>query len=377
MTSTRRPQVFAVEPDAVQLTWRRLPPGALTVVVEGPAGTAETTVEGDGGPGALTVRDLAPDADHTVTVVAGDQTCRLALRTPAPPPGAELYRFATLSDTHLGQTTFGLLDRMHEPDAEVAHTERCFGAALDEAVAWGARHLVLKGDVVHRGTVEEYELLGKLLAPTGLPTEVVAGNHETKSYREVDHVDGFAGIGLESSPALRTVDLPGLRLALLDSSLIGHHHGRLDHLIDDVGPALGGRPSMVVLHHQLLRLPLPTSWPPGILSGPANRLLDTVADAAPTAVVASGHTHRHRTRHHRNVVVTETGSPKDHPGTWTGYVVHEGGIRQVVHRVERPDCIRWTEHTRKAALGVWGHWSPGHLTDRCWTLPWADGASAG
>jgi hypothetical protein len=55
------------------------------------------------------------------------------------------------------------------------------------------------------------------------------------------------------------------------------------------------------------------------------------------------------------VVVTETGSPKDHPGTWTGYVVYEGGLRLVVRRVGRSDAIRWTEHSRRAAGGAWGH----------------------
>ena len=80
--------------------------------------------------------------------------------------------------------------------------------------------------------------------------------------------------------------------------------------------------------------------------------------------MASGHTHRHATRRHRHVVITETGSPKDHPGTWTGYVVYEGGLRQVVRRVGRGDAITWTEHTRRAAGGAWGYWSPGRLDHR-------------
>lgn len=365
-----RLQVFAVEPDAVQLTWRRLGPGPVPVRTTTADGTVEITAPADGGPGALTLDGLRPGTDHDIEV--GGR--HLTVRTPEPPPGAELFRFATLSDAHLGQTTFGLLDTMREHDVDEYHPVRCFRAALAEAGDWGARHLVLKGDVVDRGTVEEYELLGKLLAESGLPTDVVPGNHETKSYREVDHVDGFASIGLESSPEVRALDLPGLRLGLVDSSLIGRHHGRVDHAIDEIGVVIKDRPTMVVLHHQLLRLPVPTSWPPGVPSGPANRFLDAVAEAAPVAVVASGHTHRHRTRRHRTVTVAETGSPKDHPGTWTGYVVHEGGIRQVVRRVARPDCIRWTEYTRWAALGVWGRWSPGALDDRCWTLAWPEAA---
>jgi hypothetical protein len=50
--------------------------------------------------------------------------------------------------------------------------------------------------------------------------------------------------------------------------------------------------------------------------------------------------------------VTEVGSPKDYPGTWAGYVVHEGGIRQVVRRVAAPEVIRWTESTDGPCSGV-------------------------
>jgi hypothetical protein len=157
---------------------------------------------------------------------------------------------------------------------------------------------------------------------------------------------------------------------LVDSTAPGDHSGQVDHLIPRLAEALDGRPALVVLHHHLLQLPVSTFWPPGIPSPEGNRFLAAVAEATPAAIVASGHTHRHRMRRVGGLVVTETGSPKDHPGTWTGYVVHEGGIRQVVHRVARPDCIAWTERTRKAALGVFGRWSPGTLDERCFRLDW-------
>ena len=84
----------------------------------------------------------------------------------------------------------------------------------------------------------------------------------------------------------------------------------------------------------------------------------------------SGHTHRHRRHQIDGVPWTETGSPKDYPGTWTGYVVHEGGIRQIVRRVQAPDAIAWTDHTRIAAYGLWEHASPGRLDARCFNVPW-------
>lgn len=70
------------------------------------------------------------------------------------------------------------------------------------------------------------------------------------------------------------------------------------------------------------------------------------------------------------VTVAEVGSTKDYPGQWAGYSVYEGGIRQVVRRVERPDAIAWTEMTARAIGGVWKWWSPGRMEDRCWTIRW-------
>jgi hypothetical protein len=70
------------------------------------------------------------------------------------------------------------------------------------------------------------------------------------------------------------------------------------------------------------------------------------------------------------LVVAEVGSPQDFPGTWTGYVIYEGGIRQVVRRVAAPEALAWTESTKGCFAGLWGHWSPGTLPQRCFTHPW-------
>ena len=86
--------------------------------------------------------------------------------------------------------------------------------------------------------------------------------------------------------------------------------------------------------------------------------------------VTSGHTHRHRRWSHAGITTTQVGATKDYPGVWAGYVVHEGGLRQLVQRIGRPDCIRWTEHTRRAAVGAWRYVAPGALASRCFTLEW-------
>ncbi len=139
---------------------------------------------------------------------------------------------------------------------EEIHTLRCTRAALAEGRAWGAQQLILKGDMVDRGTPDEYDLLGKVLAEAGLPAEAVPGNHEVKPYREVDHPEAFARLGLTvPDERLHTVDLPGLRVALVDSTTLDVNRPRLDHAVTAIGEALDGRPALVVLHHHLLRLP--------------------------------------------------------------------------------------------------------------------------
>jgi hypothetical protein len=41
-----------------------------------------------------------------------------------------------------------------------------------------------------------------------------------------------------------------------------------------------------------------------------------------------------------------------------------------VRRIAEPSVIRWTEHTRRAALGAWGQWAPGPRSSRCFTREW-------
>ncbi|MET0826036.1 MAG: metallophosphoesterase [Acidimicrobiales bacterium] len=371
MNPSRRLEVFAVEPDAVQLSWGRLGPGEIAVQarpVSDGATDASIVVEADGGPGAVDLIGLTPDTDYVITV--GGR--RLTTRTARHPAGPELYRFMTLSDMHLGQDHFGLRSTMREKGAvEELFTQRCTRAALAEGTAWGAKHLIIKGDLVDRGEAAEYDVVDKVLAEAGLPTEAIPGNHEVKPYRDVEPADAFRRLGLRlPDNGLLVVDVPGLRLALVDSTVPGSNHPHLDHVVPLLGDALDGRPAMVVVHHHMLRLPLSTTWPPGAPAPMANRFLDAVAAAAPAALVVSGHTHRHRLRHLGPLAIAETGSPKDYPGTWTGYVVHEGGLRQVTRRVARPDAIVWTEHSRWAGFGLWGLWSRGTLPNRCFTLDW-------
>jgi predicted phosphodiesterase len=349
-----------------------LPLGEHTVEI----GDRSVTLSGDGGPAAQSVDGL-PAGTRLDVIIDGTRAGRV--RTLRPPPGRELFRFATLGDTHVGDGwSFGILPEVHDPaGAADPPVLRALRAATAELAAWGARTLIVKGDITHHGHAAEWVLAGQLLSAPGIPVIAAVGNHDMRpNSADGRPILGAAGIELAVG-GIVVRDVPGVRLIAVDVSIPHRHPGSYRLVRDAVLAAAAAAPGPVVIaqHHQLQRLPFPTHWPPGILGPESGRFLHDLAEANPATLLTSGHTHRHRARRVGPLLLTEVGSPKDYPGGWAGYAVHEGGIRQVVRRVEAPAVLRWTESTRDALFGIWGRYSPGRLKDRCLTHPWPDRAA--
>ena len=340
-----------------------LPRGRHEVVV----GDRSATVVGEGRPASLTVDGLAPGGCHDVVV---DGQPAGTARTLDPAPGAELCRVATLSDIHVGDgETFGILPAVRSPLGPPQR--RCLEAALAEIRAWGAQLLLVKGDLTHNGHPAEWERVGEVLASAGIPVIATVGNHDHRA-GAVDGTPILAAAGIDLA-FRRTVhrDLPGLRVIAADVTT-GWHHGSYGGVGDAIVDAAATAAAAVLVgqHHQLHRAPFPTHWPPGILGPASGRFIRRLAAANRRSLVTSGHTHRCRARRRSPVLVTEVGSPKDHPGVWAGYVVSDGGIRQVLRRVADPDVLAWTQETARALFGIWGRWSPGRLSDRSFSHTW-------
>jgi hypothetical protein len=207
-----------------------------------------------------------------------------------------------------------------------------------------------------------------------VPIAVVPGNHEVTRRRPTDAQPALARQGLHLVHGVEAIDVPGLRVLLVDTTITDEHHGRVGHLQDVIVRRAARAPGtvLVAMHHNLQRYRWPTFWPPGIPGPESRAFLRALHAANPRSLVTTGHTHRHRRHDWEGVTWTEVGSTKDYPGTWTGYVAHEGGIRQVVRRVSDPSVLPWLDETSKAYLHVWSHWSPGTLDDRCFTVTWPD-----
>lgn len=381
-TRPRRPQrleVFAVEDTAAQITWARLGPGRVEFEIDG----RRHAVEANGGPGAVTLDDLKPETDYEVLLHGAGARhggSRLGLRTLPDPPGRELFRFATISDLHLGADRFGLFGLVREdPGAVTPHPVMCARAAIDEALAWGAELLIVKGDVTTESFPEHWEAAGELLAGLPIPVEVLPGNHDRGRKRTVEPQPALARHGLRLVHGVQALELPGARLVLFDSTVPDWGYGRYNHLVDDVVRVASrtDKPVFVATHHYPQPLPVPHFWPPGVPSFAANRFIRALAEANPASFITSGHTHRNRLRHKLGIPISEVGSPKDYPGVWGGYVLYEDALRQVVRRVAAPEAIAWTEYTRRAVAGAWGLWAPGRLEQRCFVHTWPSSAPGG
>ncbi len=394
------PELFAVDIDSLQLTWSRLDPDTARVRV----GDVEVDLEGPGrdrtvgpeGPGSIVVGGLPAGTllDARFETTRGADRGHRAVRTLSPPPGPELFRFATISDLHLGEEKFGYFGTITErPRPPEPYSVRAAEAAIGELRAWGAELMVVKGDITVDARAEEWECFGRLVADAGLPVMATPGNHDQVTRSGVPEwrrrlggepplhagppipvPEGMHLAGFDDDPLdpVQVRDVPGLRIVLVDTTRPGLRRGELTAHVDEIADAVrdAAGPAWVALHHQLATTRVPTYIPVGIDREQSQAFLDRLVAANPAVFVTSGHTHRHRRRRHGSAVVTEVGSPKDYPGTWAGYVVHEGGIRQVVRRIARPDVLRWTERSSAAAFGLWGRWSPGTLDDRCFPHTW-------
>jgi len=373
--------IFAIEDTTAQFIWRTLPKGELRLQLT-PLGTADDdsqtmTVPTNGLPGSADIENLMPGRRYRLHVTGSGQSPKghvETFQTLRPPPGEPLLRLATVNDLHIGVDYFGVVGTMRErnlgPEDEASGL-RCARAAFAQSTEWGVDRFVIKGDLVHTGAPDEWAAARELIEAANTRWDMVLGNHELKP----DARSAAAELktwGYDVSDPVRVRDLDGIRLVFVESAEHQTDRGTLANLHDDIIDAMRTTdlPVMVFLHHNLqVRDP---AWmlPVGIPARQATPLLDDIARVKPTALVASGHTHRHRRRDHRGVQVVEVGSTKDFPGTWAGYDIREGGVRQVVRRVTGQNVLPWLDRTRHVALTAWGRWSPGRMNDRCFTHHW-------
>jgi len=193
---------------------------------------------------------------------------------------------AQISDLHIkrpGAMAYGRVDTAKA-------LERCV-AALNEFTP-APDFVVISGDLADTPTAEEYDHLKRLLAPLKLPFASIPGNHDAREMmRAAFPASNYAQ---SSGPLDQRIEIAGLDLLLLDSSVPSKPHGQLDpatlEWLNATLASSSQRPALLFLHH-----------PPfgaGILHMDRQNLFN--ADALALIVrrhprvrlVATGHVHR-------------------------------------------------------------------------------------
>src|SRR5512136_3015018 len=86
--------------------------------------------------------------------------------------------------------------------------------------------LLVTGDLVDRGRPEEYARVRAALAPLGLPTHVIPGNHDHRDALRAAFADNAAMRGTSGFVQYVVEDHP-LRIVMLDTVIPGEGGGRL------------------------------------------------------------------------------------------------------------------------------------------------------
>lgn len=191
-----------------------------------------------------------------------------------------------ISDTHLVGTGHLLYSQI-DCDANVM---RLFDSLLECGVSPDA--IIFTGDLTDDGHPDAYARLRAIVEPAAakMGAEViwVMGNHDKREAFRVSLLDEDA----TADPIYRVVDIRGLRIITLDSSVPGHGHGELDDgqlkWLGEMLSVPAPRGTLIAMHHP----PIPS--PIGVLAlvelREPHRLAEVIEGTDVRAILA-GHLH--------------------------------------------------------------------------------------
>jgi len=307
--------------------------------------------------------------------------------------GAELFRFASLNDMHVGERVSGEATeiggtpippsfRQDDPPYWRVMNEGAVAAIASR----GAAFTIVKGDLTSNGTqtAEAASILSPLanvfpirgnhdkslsafladvFDPRGKPAIASVNDHATDADPHLDFSFGapvtgssFFFVALDSwdndmplpppSP-FQPPAAPGGGRVTAD---------QLDWLDQELAR---GKPTFVYMHHPVSELAAVTAVPPIIFTvrEPDAALFLLKIAAHPNVVgVLSGHTHRNWITPSvlaPGVPFVETAAAKEYPGGYAIYKVFERGYTQSFYKCTTPACLAWSEQTRGEYLNLY------------------------
>jgi predicted phosphodiesterase len=170
-------------------------------------------------------------------------------RTLNRPSGKLLSTFATVNDIHIGEIICGF-DSKHpkrgpilknEP-GKMPYAEMMSRNAVEEILATKPDAVLVKGDITDAGKPEDFSKFFEIWGRFGSKLHWVCGNHDVHFQRP------------SAAEEMVRVDLPGVILAMLDTSILQQATGRVSAeqlaWLDDICKT-ADRPVLVFGHHHL------------------------------------------------------------------------------------------------------------------------------
>lgn len=195
-------------------------------------------------------------------------------------------RIAQISDLHIkppGSLAYGKVDTAKA-------LERCI-ATLNEFNP-APDFVVISGDLADTPAAEEYQHLKRLLAPLGLPFAGIPGNHDSRELMRAAFPS--ASYAFVSGPLNHKIEVAGLDLVLLDSSVQGKPHGELDEptlqWLDTTLASSSDRPALLFLHHPPFKAGIWHMDRQNLFN--ADQLAAVVRRHRRVQLIATGHVHR-------------------------------------------------------------------------------------
>jgi hypothetical protein len=370
-------------------------PGSLRTVLHDSSPTAYHYAEVTGLEPGRTYAFAARSAGRTAVQTAlqlpgtgGSTDSPGMFTTLRPAPGSHLLTVALANDTHVGETTSGIIagdfpPAFQQDDDLPPYPEVMLTALVDDLRTPDRRadRLLVAGDLTAEAAPEDVDRARQLLDRFGeLGTDylVTRGNHDRPHVHAGGRRDCWGeGFSLPRQQLL-SVQIGGLRVIGLDTTMLELPGGTLDDKqVDDLAALLRAdpdRPTLVFGHHPVTYEAAVTTaaGPAFVLDQARARQLEALYAAAPGVFLHhAGHTHRNRRSvvpDRREVEFLEVAAAKEYPGGYSLLRIHSGGYQVSFYKTRTDLARRWSQRTRGEYFGLYPAYALGTIADRNHTV---------
>ena len=239
-------------------------------------------------------------------------------------------RLAILADVHLGtrDTQF--------PGQDLTYAGDLLRRAVAGIEAQQPDELVIVGDLVNMGTIDEYDIARDALSTLAGVTSTIPGNHELVKAT----LEDFRARSIGAKEAQVQVGPTGAVFAWINSGIEGltpwHWHGRVDELglqaLDRATAEHGERPLIVFCHHPPEGTVKPARYPMMFLTNSDEVMARLTRHPSPV-VMFCGHTHVPDVYRRRNLTIITAPPLCFWPHAFLLVEVREGLMHVTTHRV--------------------------------------------